>query len=362
MAVNLFAAWASPDRAARWMLQTEPEVVLVFIAGRLLLWLAADALLLVGLCQLWWLHRAVPRAAASARPRLLSAAAGAAPLGLAVLLLTGGCSAAYDGERLYWKAQRVQDDIMKHPSQTTPAQFSRAVEAFERVTQQTPGTSWAARAHLAIGSLYAMQRRYDEARTAYGLVPQNYNRQQDLSLQARVAIAKTHEAQEQWAEAVAMYRDISEYHPWAQLGLEAPLYVAATYEKRGDAQEAQRAYQRAIGIYQHWIPQAPSEELAAQVRLYLALAYQRLGRWDEAIKVLRELASAKGINRPMILLALGSIYQMKLRDPEQAKAAYLQLLEEFPEHELSGAPGSPLERLGMPTPAPAAPTPPAGGP
>lgn len=261
-------------------------------------------------------------------------------------LMLSGCSASYTGERLFWKAQQLSSPVLKDPSHATPEQVAGAIGAFDRVLLKAPGTVWAGRAQLAIGSVYAMQQQYSRAREAYALVLQNYHQHQELCLGARVSTAQTYEAEESWEQAEQLYKDISDYHPWTTLGLEAPLYLAAMHEKRDAPDEATHAYERAVRLYSKLIPDAPTPELATHLKGYLALVYQRLGDWDQAIKVLETLATTTTeANRPLVLLTLGSIYQSKLHDSEQAEAAYTKLIEEFPEHQFGKVAKAQLERL-----------------
>lgn len=270
-------------------------------------------------------------------------------LGLSLLLTAVGCSANYNGERLFWKAKRLSVPIGNNPSKATPEQVTAARAAYDRVIAHAPGTPWAGRSQLAVGSLYAMQKEYAKARDAYALVLQNYNAMQDICLAARVAIAKTHELEQHWKEAVSAYRDIAGYHPWSVSGLEAPLYIARLYEQQQEAAEATKAYERAIRIYNKLLLDAPTPEAATQVKSFLVVADQRLEKWDDAIHILQDLiATPAGTNRPLAILTLAAIYQTKLHDAAQAQAAFAKLAQEFPEHPLGKAAKAQLERMGLP--------------
>jgi tetratricopeptide (TPR) repeat protein len=273
--------------------------------------------------------------------------------GVGLSLVLAGCSAAYNGERLFWKAQRLRAPLLKDPSRATPEQFAAAIAAFETVIRRTPETRWAARAQLAIGSLYAAQRQWDEARVAYALVVQNHHKWTPECLKARTATARLYEAEGRWEEAVGMYREIADFHTWSSLGLEVPLYIARGYEQRGRSREATDAYRRAVDEYTRWIAQAPSAQLGTQVKEHLALAHQRLGQWERALEVLTELASREtGVNRPLVLLTLGTIYETKMDDREKAQATFAKLLEEFPTHPFGELARAHLERLGAPAGSP----------
>jgi len=269
-------------------------------------------------------------------------------LGLCALL-GAGCSQHYNGERLYWKAQQLQAALSRHLSDATPEQFAEAIGAYQAVVSRTPGTVWAARSQAAIGSLYAVQQEFAKAREAYVLVLQNYGQYHELALMVRVAIAKTHELESEWEQAVKMYQEISSYHPWSRMGMEAPLYIAMLHEKRQEAGKAAQAYERAARQYTKLAPDAPTPEYAIQVKGYLALAYQRLEKWEQAINVLEELSGIPtGVNRPLTLLTLATIYQTKAGHPDKAMALYTKLADEFPEHPFGKVAKAQLDRLRLP--------------
>ena len=54
-----FAMVAPPVQLARWMVRTAPEIAILWIAMRLLVWMLADVIMTVGVAHLWCLHRQV---------------------------------------------------------------------------------------------------------------------------------------------------------------------------------------------------------------------------------------------------------------------------------------------------------------
>lgn len=359
IAVIAFSIWMSPARVGQWMKEGTPEIALGCILVRLAVWTIADAVLTIAVAHLWWTNRsagtAVNPTAAPTAPPANSGAKALAALALLTMPFLSGCSTNYDGERLYWKAQQYQaQTINKDPKKAAPEQYAVAIQMNERLLQRAAGTSWAAKAQVAIGSLYALQDRYDEARDAFQLVLQNYNSQRELCLNARLGIAKTYEAQQRWDDAVAAYQQISDYHAWTRMGLEAPLYIATIYRRQGETEQATKSYDRAIRFYAKLIPDAPTPEAAMVAKNYLAMAYQWGSEWDKAIEVLEEIAdSPSGVDRPMVLLTLASLYQTKVDNLPKAEATYQTLVQEFPEHPFGKVARSQLEQLGHPMPAPA---------
>lgn len=356
-----FSLVVTPSAVAGWMDQAVPEVAVGFAGARLLVSTLTDVLMTIMVAHLWWAHRAPQLAAqpvigagatqlAHAPRPTPRAPSVASALAVIMALALTGCSANYNGERLFWKADQLNKPIVKDPLHATPQQLAAATHAFERVIQKAPGTKWAAHAQLAIGLLYAIQKQYDKARETYALVPQNYHRYQDLCLEARLLIAKTYEVEQKWDEALAAYDQISTYHPLTTIGLEAPLYIAKLYTDHHREAEATEAYRRAVQFYIKLVPDAPTPEVTNQVKSYLELAYQGTGEWDKAIAMLQELSNNQvGVSRALSLLKLGTIYQTKLGNVAKAQAIYQALLKEFPDNPFGKAAKKRLEQLGQPS-------------
>lgn len=255
-------------------------------------------------------------------------------------VLAAGCSASYNGERLFWNIQHRYGVVLKDPGAAPPAQLSEAVSAFERVAQRARGTVWAARADLVIGTLYARRREYAKARDAYTRVLRDYDDQRAMCLVARVALAKLSEDEQHWDAAAQMYEEIARYHPWTMAGMEAPLAVLRLSRQQPGPDRAAAAADRAAGRYTQLIADAPTPELQLRAKGYLALVYEQQWKWDREIPLLEELAGApSGVNRPLVLLKLGAVYA-QAGNAQQAQAAYERVMREFP-----GQPAGTMARL-----------------
>ncbi|MBI2093508.1 MAG: tetratricopeptide repeat protein [Candidatus Omnitrophica bacterium] len=245
-----------------------------------------------------------------------------------------GCSTQYKAERLLWKAQRLQKQIVKQAEQATPQQYIDAIRAYEVVIESVPGTEPAGMAQEAIGSLYIMQKQFEKARQAYQLILQNYASLGSLGLRARVVIAKSYEMEKKWDQAVRSYRDIAAYHPFSPAGLEAPIYVGKIFAYRKQKEQAAKAYQQAVRAYLKLIPDSPTPQMQVLVKQLLAGAYQELGEWKQAVSILEEIRQSKEAkaSRPFILVNLARIYQTQLGETQKAQELYAVLAKEYPKH------------------------------
>lgn len=351
-----FADRLAPGLVWPWMLETSPDRLGWLMAGRLLLWTVAEAGLTVAVAHLWWARRALATA-----PARQAAPSSRRPGGLPAVSLVGagalvclgisllGCSAGYQGERLFWKAQRLSRPILEQAAEADGAAYDQAAEALARVTRAAPDTIWAARAYFETGRLREQQAAYDAARAAYEQVLVNYRRHTDLCISAYLRIAKTHQVQEHWEEVIETFQALSETFRWSNPGLEAPLWIGELYESLGQHERAVQAYDRAALWYTRWIPEAPSPERVGRIRRHLVSVYQRLGRWDRAVSVLEALIrQPDGIeDRATALLTLATLYQTKLENPEKSRAVYETILKEFPDQPISQEATLRLQELGL---------------
>ncbi len=264
---------------------------------------------------------------------------------LCLSFIASGCSQSYSGERFFWKAQKVSASVLKDPAKATPEQYSKAIDAYGKVIAKLPGTEWAGKAQLSIGTLYQYQKKYSKAREKYALVLQDYHRFQLLCVSARMAVGKSYEAEKRWDDAVKAYRELTDYHSWTLQGLQAPLYVAAVYEKRKEQAQALRSYESAISWYKKLILNAPSKDLEASAKAYLAVTYQQLRRWSEAAETLEQIVDSKGVDRAFILMNLGHIYQKNLGNPKKAEEVLSKLIREFPRHPYAKIARNQLEKI-----------------
>lgn len=251
-------------------------------------------------------------------------------LGALIAFAASGCSPEYSAERMYWHAQRAAEPVSKDPLNATPQQASRAIEGFQAVVDRAGGTSSAARAQFAIGSLHMMRQEYALARDAYKLAIRNYGQYRQFAYAARIALIKAYQALNDRSGALAAYKEIISEHPWTAIGIEAPLLLAESARRQGAAQEAEANLRAAAAHYQRLAGHAPSKEADLRIRGQLLSTYQRLGEWDKAVEILEDLSREKdGVNRPMVLLTMAALYETQLHRQGQARAIYQQLVKDY---------------------------------
>jgi hypothetical protein len=272
---------APPMRVERFSLRTIPEFSLLFVAGRLMVWTLADALMTIGVANLWWAHRlpsphSPPASAAPARRGLGGTIRWALPLAccLAIAVLVPSRNHSYVAERLLWRVQQMARGLPA-AEQASEEQLALVGGALEHVIQAAPGTAGAAQAQMAIASLHARRGAYALAREAYVKAISTYDQFPKVNLQARLMLAKIYGVEQKWTEAAGVYAGIAERYPWSPIGLVSPLYAAQILERHGDAEQASHAYEQAVTQYTDLARHAPTKELEARAQQYADEAKRR---------------------------------------------------------------------------------------
>ena len=262
-------------------------------------------------------------------------------------------------------------------------QLARDEEAIGRYTTfitKFPDSQYVTAAYFDMGTIYAKQRDYDNARVNYELALQN-TEDRDLQAEIQVAIGRTYYDQEDYPNAIASYNKLLEEYPESQFLVEGKLGIADSYFELENWNEAVAAFQRvldehpdrtdiqpyvtyhigeshyeladnlrnsgqtdqaneyfetALGWYQKVIDEFPTDA-AAPHALYGAIwALNDLGRKDELEKLAREFIDKHRTDPEFDILAAEVQLQfawMKFKDFKQYEAAAAEYakLWDYPE-------------------------------
>jgi len=217
-------------------------------------------------------------------------------------------------------------------------QSDKAFETFQRILNRNPkNETFLGQVYLAIGNIYLKQKRYNEARTQFKNVLENYQNDQNSCINAQLAVAKSYEDQGNWGKAMNEYQWIVENYPTTIHALNVPLYIADHYWKRNEQNLARNAYESAIEHYKRVVEQYPNTPLTAIAQDYTASGYIRLEKWEEAANALRLLTKMDIPlqNKVKSYLTLENLYEEKLNDPVKALEIYSELLQQYPQFPLA---------------------------
>lgn len=133
------------------------------------------------------------------------------------------------------------------------------------------------------------------------------------------------------------YKKLQKNYPFTTEALQVPLYIARYYQGHGQAAEGNRVLADALIGYQELFRQKGAKRLAPAIQDSIAGVYGMTGKWENALKALETLRT-KYPDDPRSALALvrmGVIYEQGLRNPDMARRAFIQFLQEYPNHNMT---------------------------
>lgn len=185
---------------------------------------------------------------------------------------------------------------------------------------------------LMRGQLTALAGRREEALAILGRVIEEHALDVDACAQAYFVRGSIYEALNRWDNAIVEYRTLISKFPRTQLGLAAPLQIAARYQRVGDEEAGGAALARAIQDYRRVIDADPASNEALLAREYMATAYLAQEDWAQAATALGDLASESS-GSPAGAQALWReawIYEEKLQQAPEAEKRLEQLVSSYP--------------------------------
>ena len=250
-------------------------------------------------------------------------------------------------------------------------QLARDEEAIGRYTTfitKFPDSQYVTAAYFDIGTIYAKQRDYDNARVNYELALQN-TEDRDLQAEIQATIGRTYYDQEDYPNAIVSYNKLLDEYPESNFVAEGKLGIADSYFRLENWSEAVAAYQRvldehadetdfkpyvtyqmgeshyklasnlkysgetdqargyfetALGWYQRAIDEYPTDPVAPHALYGAIWALNDLGRKDELERVAREFIDKHRADAEFDILAAEvqlKFAEIKFDDFKQYEAA-----------------------------------------
>jgi len=151
-----------------------------------------------------------------------------------------------------------------------PEAENRAREILEDVVDNYGRTSACPVARILLGQIYYEKGDYDKAIGTYEEVLKGKNRKPELTALAWEGLAYSHEAKEDFTEALGCYRELTQMtltnvQGWAYMG------QARCYEKL-------KEYEKALDAYRTLLAEQPQHPRAPEARATIARITQSLGQ------------------------------------------------------------------------------------
>lgn len=256
-------------------------------------------------------------------------------------------------------------------------------KAFETNVQDTSvEQKETARQNFEAGEAAFEGERWSEAVKYFEMVKNKYPYSKYAVL-AELRLADTHYSREKWLEAADGYRIFVRFHPRHEQVAYATFRVAQSHARAIEnnvswlpfveaSEKDQAPAKDTIRACDEFLTRFPDDKNVAEAKkmrseargrlaevdLYAADFYLQRKKWQGAMWRFQKVGDdyADTEQAPAALLQAGVIAEEQLKDPEQARAIYQQLVREHPKAPEVEEARAALGRLGAaPAPAPAAP-------
>jgi TolA-binding protein/S1-C subfamily serine protease len=160
-----------------------------------------------------------------------------------------GAYLAFDGltTKRFQKYPDFQDDTRYHAAYCLSllGRDDMAIRRYENFLEHYPQSPYRVDAYFDLGTIYARQQNYENARSNYALAMQHTDDQALLS-EIQVAIGQTHYNQGNYKNAIVAHTVLLEKYPESDFIIEAKLGIANSHFRMRTWQEAADAYERII--------------------------------------------------------------------------------------------------------------------
>jgi len=236
-----------------------------------------------------------------------------------------------NGELLFRNAKALSTNVVNDPKIASPDDLNKSILLYQKVVDQAAGSEWAAKALLTIASLNVLQGKNDQAKLNFNKIINRYHQYEGVTGTALLGLAKLYTEEGDRSKVIEIYERLGANHTWTHTGLGAPLYIAKLYFDNNELEAYHDALIRAAEFYKQNYSSAPTVELRIQAIDYLAGSYEKLEDWEQLLNTLDILMNEKsGVDKPRVMMQIGSLYQYKLDETEKARETYQRLMLDFP--------------------------------
>ncbi|MFH1771993.1 MAG: tetratricopeptide repeat protein [Candidatus Omnitrophota bacterium] len=249
--------------------------------------------------------------------------------------IAGGCGDnRYNAEKLLWKAQKNEENIIRKVSgEPTKQQIGRVISYYKKVTQKYPLENSAVKAHFKIGQIYINSGKYDEARQEFKRIIENNSAISQIASRAQLVLGKSFESQGNIKQAMAEYDTLIDLYPLTSEGLQMPVYIIHYYKTQADEESVDKAFKKAVRHYKSLIGEYGKQtNAAALISDYLAQAMFENSKWEEAIEVWDNIIALKEDSSfaAKALLSKAETYAVQLNNIDKSISLYEKYIEKYP--------------------------------
>lgn len=240
-----------------------------------------------------------------------------------------GQNSEYIAERLMHKATVNYSVVISNPDVVPPGMIEHTKDSLKYIIEKFPESRVAKLAHLKLIGVYFGNRQYDEMLLLTDTILKRYNDDAVLSSKAQFSKAAVYETKGEWSRAEQELKVLGDKYANTPLGLRAPYYIAAYYNKKGNQKEVERALNEALVFYGNLKEQYAGSSLGYEASTKLMETYLNLKQYEDAGEAIKELIKEYPGSSTVLkhLAYIDLIFLQRLQAPDEAIEIYQHGIE-----------------------------------
>lgn len=254
-----------------------------------------------------------------------------------LFLFLGGCSGdEYTAEKLYWRATKKYNYLLRHLQQAKPSDFQEVIIGYREVIGRFPRWQNTPKAYFNISRLYVLQEQYPQARAELEKVKESFSKIPDICANAEFTIGLIYEGENRWDEALRHFKIVEDNYPQTYSALQIPLHIMRHYKRTKESEKENEAYHKALSKYKTIIEQNPNTLGALAILDFVIAVYAEQDRKIEVLTYLDGLIEkySNSAIKAKALLSKSLIYY-KLGQAEEAIKSLEKIIIDFPDSNLA---------------------------
>ena len=248
----------------------------------------------------------------------------------------------YAAERYMWRLNKQFSKLAKDVQNNPEAHYKEIENKYRNFMKRFPDSSLFPAAHVYIGRVYILQKKYEEAREIFSEIIARYPENQEVVLIAYQEIVQSYINEGDIASALSIYKTIRDEYPLTLFGLKVPLLMAVLYADNDDPQWSNKAFESAVRYYNDLIKKYPNTPVEYHALYLLVRCYSAENNWEKTLETMRSIliqySSEKYLDQKKaenLIKGINGIAIGKLENSDLAVDIYKDFIGQHPDHALN---------------------------
>ncbi|MFH1594735.1 MAG: hypothetical protein ABID09_08590 [Candidatus Omnitrophota bacterium] len=240
-----------------------------------------------------------------------------------------GRGSEYIAEKLLYKTLEEYAVINANPEVSPPRMIAKVEKGLIETIDRFPDANASKMAYIKLVELYLISKQYDKVTRACNEIIEKYKDDIPFLSQVYFALVVANEASGRWDKSLVYLKILRDEYFTTPLGLQAPLYTARYYERKGMKAEAAKEYGEAVSFYTELSKEKHGTMFGYAASSVLIQAYMGIQAYEAAGKAVEDTIKAypTAMTLVQILPYVELIYVSTLNDRRKAADIYRYIRE-----------------------------------